>query len=159
MKRSSSPRRPRLLARGRSFAAGCVVLLLLVAGVWSSWTSAHHIVLAKGREHGTMAVAACGEDACTGSFAPDAESRKRDGVTIERSVAVRKGDRFPVVVKPGSDDVVRTGVPGLLHAWLPFGGALLLSALLIGGGLRLTRTAWAVGIAGAALLTATFVAL
>ncbi|MFC8230015.1 hypothetical protein [Streptomyces sp. NPDC057287] len=156
MKRSSSHR---LLAHGRTFAAGCVVVLLLVAGVWSSWDTAHHIVLAKGREHGTMAVTACGEDACTGSFAPGADAEKRSSVTIERSVAVKKGARFPVVVKPGTGDVVRTGTPGFLHAWVPLGGALVLAALVIGGGMRLTRTAWATGIAGAALLTATFVAL
>ncbi|KQX90705.1 MULTISPECIES: hypothetical protein [Streptomyces] len=156
MKRSSSHR---LLAHGRTFAAGCIVLLLLVAGAWSSWNTAHHIVLAKGREHGTMAVTGCGEDVCTGSFAPDAQSQDRATVTIQRSVAVKKGDRFPVVVKPGSGDVVRTGTPGFLHAWLPLGGALLLAALVIGGGLRLTRTAWGAAITGAALLTATFIAL
>ncbi|MEV5159705.1 hypothetical protein [Streptomyces sp. NPDC053728] len=156
MKRSSSHR---LVAHGRTFAAGCVVLLLLAAGVWSSWDTAYHIVLAKGREHGTMAVTSCGEDVCTGSFSPDADAQGRDAVTIERSVAVRKGDRFPVVVKPGSGDVVRTGTPGLLHAWVPLGGAMVLAALVIGGGMRLTRTAWGTGIAGAALLTATFVAL
>ncbi|MGW0789033.1 hypothetical protein ACWD04_12440 [Streptomyces sp. NPDC002911] len=156
MKRSSSHR---LLAHGRMFAAGCVVLLLLVAGVWSSWNSAHHIVLAKGREHGTMAVTTCGEDVCTGSFAADAESRDRSAVTIQRSVAVKKGARFPVVLKPGTGEVVRTGTPGFLHAWVPLGGALVLAALLIGGGMRLTRTAWGAGIAGAVLLTATFVAL
>ncbi|MFJ9059686.1 hypothetical protein [Streptomyces sp. NPDC102409] len=156
MKRSSSHR---LVAHGRTFAAGCVVVLLLVAGVWSSWDTAHHIVLAKGREHGTMVVTACGEDACTGSFTPDADAEERSAVTIERSVAVKKGARFPVVVKPGTGDVVRTGTPGFLHAWVPLGGALLLAALVIGGGMRLTRTAWGAGIAGAALLTATFVAL
>ncbi|MFC5174016.1 hypothetical protein [Streptomyces mutomycini] len=156
MKRSSSHR---LLAHGRTFAAGCVAVLLLVAGVWSSWDGAHHIVLAKGREHGTMEVTVCGEDACTGSFSPDADSRERSEVTIERSVAAKKGDRFPVVVKPGSGDVVRTGTAGLLHAWVPLGGALVLAALVIGGGMRLTRTAWGAGVAGAALLTATFVAL
>ncbi|RPK77767.1 hypothetical protein EES45_20560 [Streptomyces sp. ADI97-07] len=156
MKRSSSHR---LLAHGCTFAAGCIVLLLLVAGAWSSWNTAHHIVLAKGREHGTMAVTGCGEDVCTGSFAPDAQSQDRAAVTIQRSVAVKKGDRFPVVVKPGSGDVVRTGTPGFLHAWLPLGGALLLAALVIGGGLRLTRTAWGAAITGAALLTATFIAL
>ncbi|MFJ8753540.1 hypothetical protein ACIREO_30050 [Streptomyces sp. NPDC102441] len=156
MKRSSSHR---LVAHGRTFAAGCVVVLLLVAGVWSSWSSAQHIVLAKGREHGTMTVTACGEDSCTGSFAADAESRDRSAVTAQRSVAVKKGARVPVVVKPGTGDVVRTGTPGLLHAWVPLGGALVLAAFLIGGGMRLTRTAWGTGFAGAALLTATFVAL
>lgn len=156
MKRSSSHR---LLAHGRMFAAGCLVLLVLVAGAWTSWNTAHHIVLAKGREHGTMTVTGCGEDVCTGSFAPDAKSGKRPGVTIERSVAVNKGARFPVVVKPGTGDVVRTGTPGFLHAWVPLGGALVLAALVIGGGMRLTRTAWGTGIAGAVLLVATFIAL
>ncbi|MFE4453882.1 hypothetical protein [Streptomyces sp. NPDC056796] len=156
MKRSTSHR---LLAHGRTFAAGCVVLLLLFAGAWSSWDTAHHIVLAKGREHGTMVVTACGEDTCTGSFAPDADARERDSVSVERSVAAEKGDRFPVVVKPGTGDVVRTGTAGLLHSWLPLGGALVLAALVIGGGMRMTRTAWGTGIAGAVLLTATFVAL
>lgn len=156
MKRSSSHR---LVAHGRTFAAGCVVVLLLVAGVWSSWSSAYHIVLAKGREHGTMTVTACGEDACTGRFSPDADSQERSAVRIERSVAVKKGARFPVVVKPGSGDVVRTGTPGFLHAWVPLGGALVLAALVIGGGMRLTRTAWGTGFAGAVLLVATFVAL
>ncbi|MEU0300102.1 hypothetical protein ABZ252_11630 [Streptomyces sp. NPDC006175] len=156
MKRSSSHR---LVAHGRSFVAGCVVLLLLVAGVWSSWESAHHVVLAKGREHGTMSVTVCGEDVCTGSFSPDAVSRERSEVRIERSVAAEKGARFPVVVKPGTGEVVRTGTPGFLHAWVPLGGALVLAALVIGGGMRLTRTAWGTGVAGAVLLLATFVAL
>lgn len=156
MKRSSSRR---LLARGRVFAAGCVVLLLLSASVWSSWNSARHVVLAQGREHGTMAVTACDEAVCTGAFAADAESRDRSAVRIERSVAVEEGARFPVVVKPGTGDVVRTGTPGFLHAWVPLGGALVLAAPVIGGGMRLTRTAWGAGIAGAVLLTATFVAL
>jgi hypothetical protein len=139
---------------------GCVVVLVLVAGVWSSWGSAQHVLLAKGRDHGTMTVAACGDDVCTGSYVPSGDSEPHArGVTIERSVAAKKGERLPVVVKPGTDRVVRTGVAGVLHAWLPLGGAMVLAALVIGGGLRFTRTAWGVGLAGAALLTATFVAL
>ncbi|MER8086395.1 MULTISPECIES: hypothetical protein [unclassified Streptomyces] len=156
MKRSSSHR---ALALARSAALGCVVLLLLVAGVYSSWGSAHHIVLAKGREHGTMTVTGCGADVCTGPFAPSGQAAARSRVTIDKSVAVRRGDRFPVVVKPGTNDVVRTGAPGFLHAWVPLGGALVLAALIIGGGLRMPRTAWGTGIAGAALLVATFFAL
>lgn len=156
MKRSSSPR---MLAHGRTFAAGCIVLLVLVAGVWASWNTAHHVVLSKGREHGTMTVTGCGEEVCTGSYAPDETSPERAGVSVVKSVAAKKGDRFPVVVKPGTGDVVRTGTAGFLHAWVPFGGALLLSAAVIGGGLRLPRTAWVAGIAGAALLVATFIAL
>ncbi|MFJ9681102.1 hypothetical protein ACIRP2_24065 [Streptomyces sp. NPDC101194] len=156
MKRSSSHR---ALVHARSAALGCVVLLLLVAGVYASWSSAHHIVLAKGREHGTMTVTGCGADVCTGPFAPSGQAAARSRVTIDKSVAVRRGDRFPVVVKPGTNDVVRTGTPGFLHAWVPLGGALVLAALIIGGGLRMSRTAWGTGIAGAVLLVATFFAL
>ncbi|MFC9247121.1 hypothetical protein ACFT7S_24940 [Streptomyces sp. NPDC057136] len=156
MKRSSSHR---LVAHGRTAAAGCVVLLMLVAGAWASWNTAHHIVLSKGREHGTMTVTRCGETACTGPYVPDQVSPQRSRVTIEKSVAVEKGNRFPVVMKPGTGEAIRTGTPGFLHAWVPFGGALLLSALLIGGGLRLPRVAWGFAAAGAALLVATFIAL
>ncbi|MCX5140792.1 MULTISPECIES: hypothetical protein [unclassified Streptomyces] len=156
MNRSSSHR---ALQYGRSAALGCVVLLLLVAGVLSSWDSAQHIVLAKGREHGTLTVTGCGDDVCTGPFAASEDAQPRARVSVDKSVAARKGDRFPVVVKPGTAEVVRTGTPGFLHAWVPLGGALLLAALVIGGGLRLTRTAWFTGIAGGVLLVAAFVAL
>ncbi|MGC5343734.1 hypothetical protein [Streptomyces sp. DT171] len=156
MKRSS-PHRAWLHLR--RVLMGAVALLLLVAGVLSSWDSAQHVVLAKGREHGTMTVTGCGEDICTGPYAPSDASAARGRVHIERSVAARKGERLAVVVKPGTDDVVRTGVAGFLHAWVPLGGALLLAGLVIGGGLRLTRLAWGTGIAGAVLLVATFFAL
>ncbi|MGW2839734.1 hypothetical protein ACWCWD_18270 [Streptomyces sp. NPDC001493] len=144
---------------GRNGAMALVTLLLLVAGAWASWETAHHIILAKGREHGTLTVTGCGEETCTGTYTPDAQSPPRSGVIVTRSVAAQRGDEFPVVLKPGSAEAVRTGVPGFLHAWLPLGGSLILASLVLGGGLRLTRTAWAAGVAGAALLVATFLAL
>lgn len=156
MKRSSSQR---ALHHGRTVALGCVVLLLLVAGVLSSWDSAQHIVLAKGREHGTMTVTGCGSEVCTGPYAPTDGGSGRSRVSVDKSVAAKKGDRFPVVVKPGTFEVVRTGTAGFLHAWVPLGGALVLAALVIGGGMRLPRIAWGAGIAGAVLLVATFFAL
>ncbi|MFD7868430.1 hypothetical protein [Streptomyces sp. NPDC059783] len=156
MKRSSSLR---VLSYARGAGVLCVVALLLVAGVWSSWDSAHHIVLSKGREHGTMTVTGCGEEVCTGPFAPSEGAAARSRVSIEQSVAARKGDRFSVVVRPGTDEVVRTGTAGFLHAWVPLGGALVLAALVIGGGLRWTRVAWGAGAAGGALLLASFIAL
>ncbi|MFD8060516.1 hypothetical protein [Streptomyces sp. SID2119] len=163
MKRSSSQRAALVGRRtalvGRRTAMGLVALVLLAAGVWSSWGTAHHVVLAQGREHGTLTVTECGEETCTGRYEPDAMSAARARVTVERSVAAEKGGRFPVVVKPGTDVVVRTGVPGLLHAWMPLGGAMVLAGFVVGGGLRMPRTAWGVGTAGAALLAATFVAL
>nr|WP_186357173.1 hypothetical protein [Streptomyces sp. SLBN-118] len=136
-----------------------VALLLIVAGFWSSWGDAQHVLLAKGREHGTLTVADCGEKTCTGPYDPEGTPAPRKGMTIEKSVAVKKGEKLPVVVKPGTDEVVRTGWAGALHAWLPMGGALLLAALVIGGGLRLTRLAWATAAAGGALLAGAFFAL
>jgi hypothetical protein len=149
----------RVLSFGREMAMGGVVVLLLVAGVWTSWGSAQHVMLAKGREHGTLTVTGCVDGSCTGRYVAEGLSGEPDRMTIEESAAVAKGDRFPVVVKPGSNELVRTGTAGLLYAWAPLGGALLLASLVIGGGLRLSRTAWGVGLAGGALLLATFFAL
>jgi hypothetical protein len=86
-------------------------------------------------------------------------SQPRARVVIDRSIAEKKGARIPVVVKPGSDEVVRTGPAGFFHAWVPLGGALLLAAVVIAGGLRRTRIAWIAAAAGGVVLTAAFAAL
>ena len=115
-------------------------------------------MLTKGRERGTMTVARCGDDRCTGTYRPLSEgSTARDRVVLDSEVAVDKGRTYTVAVKPGSDEVVRTGTGGLLYAWAPLGGALLLASMVVAGGLRLTRLAWAFGGAGLTLLTAAFV--
>jgi hypothetical protein len=80
-------------------------------------------------------------------------------VVIEKSVAVRKGRTYAVVMKPGGDVAVRSGPAGVLYAWVPLGGALLLASVVVAGGLRRTRLAWAMALSGAALLTAAFAAL
>ncbi|OAH14122.1 hypothetical protein [Streptomyces jeddahensis] len=149
-----------LLLLGRQVVLAGVVLLLLVGGVWQSWGSAQHVMFTKGRERGTMTVTRCGEETCTGSYvglSPGSQPRGR--VVIERSIAEEKGAKVPVVIKPGTDEVVRSGVAGLLHAWVPLGGALLLAAVVIAGGLRMTRTAWVTAALGLALLTASFATL
>ena len=156
MKRNSSGR---MLVHTRNAAMALVALLLLVAGFWSSWGTAQHILLSKGREHGTLAVSRCDEDTCTGAYTPRAPAPDRAKVTIEKSVAVKKGVTLAVVLKPGTGEAVRTGPAGGLYAWVPLGGALLLAAPVIGGGLRLTRIAWGVAGAGGALLLASFLAL
>ncbi|MBT2379682.1 MULTISPECIES: hypothetical protein [unclassified Streptomyces] len=143
----------------RSAAVVLVILLLLGAGAWASWESAHHVLLPKGRQHGVLTVAACGEQMCNGRYVPDGEGPPRTTVTIERSVAVRTGRGLPVVVKPGTEVAVRTGWSGGLHAWLPLGGAMLLAAPLAAGGLRATRTAWSLAGAGGMLVVATFLAV
>ena len=38
-----------------------------------------------------------------------------------------------MVVKPGTDEVVRSGPPGVLYAWVPLGGALLLASVVVAG--------------------------
>ncbi|GAB2937905.1 hypothetical protein GCM10027075_42780 [Streptomyces heilongjiangensis] len=144
----------------RLAAMGVVALVILVAGVWGSWGCAQHVMLGKGREHGTMTVSRCDGSVCWGPYEPvSAGSTARQRVTIEQSVAVESGGTYSVVVKPGSSDVVRTGPAGLLHAWVPLGGALLLASVVVAGGLRMRRSAWVLGGAGLALVTAAWVAL
>ncbi|MFI2368535.1 hypothetical protein [Streptomyces sp. NPDC018833] len=156
MKRNSPGR---ILTHTRKAAMALVALLLLVAGFWSSWGNAQHILLSRGREHGTLTVARCDDKVCSGPYVPKDPAPERDRVTIDRSVAVKKGVTLAVVLKPGTGEAVRTGPAGGLHAWLPLGGALLLAALVIGGGLRLTRVAWVAASVGGALLVASFLAL
>ncbi|MEW2631723.1 hypothetical protein AB0903_08705 [Streptomyces sp. NPDC048389] len=156
MKRNSSGR---ILVLARNAAMALVALLLLVAGFWSSWSTAQHILLSKGREHGTLAVSRCADDVCTGAYTPRAPAPDRAKVTIRESVAVKKGATLDVVLKPGTAEAVRTGPAGGLYAWVPLGGALLLAAPVLGGGLRLTRAAWGAAGAGGALLLASFLVL
>jgi hypothetical protein len=47
----------------------------------------------------------------------------------------------------------------MLYAWLPLAGALMLAGVVVAGGLRMRRTAWAMGGTGLVLVTAAFVAL
>lgn len=148
-----------VLLVGKAVVLSAVVVLLLASGVWESWGTAQHVMLTKGRERGTMTVSACGDKTCTGPFAPDGPATARPRVTITRSVTHRTGEKLPVAVEPGTDDVVRTGWAGVLYAWVPLGGALLLAALVLAGGLRMTRSAWTAGLAGAALMVAAFALL
>ncbi|PWI16118.1 hypothetical protein DI272_19540 [Streptomyces sp. Act143] len=143
---------------GRLAAMGTVAALILIAGVWASWGTAQHVMLTKGRERGTIEVTRCGDDTCTGPYTPISEgSKARAEVVIEKTVAVRRGETYTVVVKPSSDDVVRSGPAGVLYAWVPLGGALLLASVVVAGGLGRTRGAWVMAGAGVALLTAAFV--
>ncbi|MGW6904929.1 MULTISPECIES: hypothetical protein [unclassified Streptomyces] len=143
---------------GRLATMGTVAVLILIAGVWASWGTAQHVMLTKGRESGTIEVTRCGAETCSGPYTPiSAGSQRRESVVIEKNVAVRKGQTYTVVIKPGSDDVVRSGPAGILYAWVPLGGALLLTSVVVAGGLRRTRVAWVLAGSGVALLTAAFV--
>ncbi|MGI5455470.1 hypothetical protein ACQEWB_20300 [Streptomyces sp. CA-249302] len=145
---------------GRIAAMGTVAALILIAGVWASWRTAPYVMLTKGRETGTIEVARCGADTCTGPYTPVSEGASgRDHVVIDRTVAVKKGRTYTVVVMPGSDEVVRSGPAGILYSWVPLGGALLLASVVVAGGLRRTRAAWVMAGTGIALLTAAFVTI
>ncbi|MEU5145098.1 hypothetical protein [Streptomyces sp. NPDC021139] len=149
-----------LLRFGRVASMGTVTALILIAGVWASWGTAQHVLLTKGREQGTVEVTRCGGGSCSGSYSPvSAGSQARERVVIEDSVAVAKGRTYSVVLKPGSGDAVRSGPAGILYAWVPLGGALLLASVVVAGGLRRTRAGWVMAGAGVALLTAAFVAV
>ncbi|MFF5968107.1 hypothetical protein ACFY64_31180 [Streptomyces collinus] len=157
---SSSPVSAVVLRFGRFAAMGVVAVLILIAGVWASWGTAQHVMLMKGRERGTVEVAGCGPDACWGRFTPLSEgAQPRSRVVLEKSVAVETGRTYTVVVKPGSGDAVRSGPAGVLYAWVPLGGALLLASVVVAGGLLRMRAAWVLGLSGVALLTAAFVAV
>jgi hypothetical protein len=139
---------------------GALAVLILFAGVWGSWGTAQYVMLTKGRERGTVKVVRCAGDGCTGAFRPVSEgARARDRVVIDQAVAVRRGRTYDGVVEPGTDRVVRSGPAGILYAWVPLGGALLLASVVVAGGMRLTRAAWLLAGSGAVLLTGTFLAL
>ncbi|MBJ6645616.1 hypothetical protein ACWDLL_30515 [Streptomyces griseoincarnatus] len=145
---------------GRFAAMGAVAVLILIAGVWASWGTAQHVMLTKGRERGTVEVTRCAEDACAGPFRPlSPGSQPRAKVVLDDTVAVEEGRTYTVVLKPGGAEAVRSGPAGVLYAWVPLGGALLLASVVVAGGLLRTRAAWVMALAGAGLLTAAFVAL
>ncbi|MFE4665094.1 hypothetical protein ACFRI7_25590 [Streptomyces sp. NPDC056716] len=145
---------------GRFAAMGVVAALILIAGVWASWGSAQYVMLTKGRERGTVEVARCADGVCTGAYAPvSAGSRARESVVLDDTVAVVEGETYAVVMKPGGAEAVRSGPGGVLYAWVPLGGALVLASVVVAGGLLRTRVAWVMAGAGAGLLTAAFLAV
>jgi hypothetical protein len=145
---------------GRVALMGALAALILFAGVRGSWGTAQHVMPAKGRESGSMKVTGCADGTCTGPFTPtSAGARPRARVEIEKSVTVRTGTTYAVVLKPGTVEAVRSGPAGILYAWVPLGGALLLASVVVAGGMRLARVAWVLALSGVALLTAAFVAL
>lgn len=146
-----------LLARVVGMAA--LTLLILVSGAWDSWRTAQYVMIAKGHERGTVTLAACGDSTCTGPFAPGLGGPERPKVTISLPVRHHVGDHIRAVMKPDTDTAIRTGWGGLLFSWVPLGGALLLAAIVVAGGLRMPRTAWSLAAAGAALLGGAFLTL
>ncbi|MET9440865.1 hypothetical protein [Streptomyces sp. NPDC006610] len=142
---------------GRLAAMGAVAALILVAGVWASWGSAQYVMLTKGRERGTVEVTGCAGGSCSGPYAPLSRGWPvRERAVLEDTAAVREGETYTVVMKPDGDEAVRSGPAGVLYAWVPLGGALLLASVVVAGGLGRTRVAGAMAGAGLALVTAAF---
>jgi hypothetical protein len=146
--------------------------LLLVAGAWTSWDTAEPAMFSDDAERGTFTVEKCGEDECHGSFTPrDGDGKARDGVTISKTVAEGQSEPLDVALRgddrgdrgDGGDaahaEVVRTGPAGMLYAWVPLAGALLLASVVVAGGLRLRRTAWVMALLGAGVMGASFLTL
>ncbi|MHC5904658.1 hypothetical protein ACVNF4_12230 [Streptomyces sp. S6] len=161
-RRAAPPRRSRssALRVGRVVSMGLVALLILIAGVWASWGTAQHVMLPGGRERGTLKVTACGDDACTGPFTPaSAGATPRKSMTIPEPIAVKIGQTYSVIIKPDSTEAVRSGPAGILYAWVPLGGALLLTSVVVAGGLSRTRLGWLLAGSGVALVTAAFLAV
>lgn len=133
-----------------------LVAALLVAGVRTTWDSAQHI-LGDGRERGTLTLVECVKARCVGTFEPaDDGGTPRDEVVLRESLGRDPGDQLAVALRPGTNEALRTGLGGLLDAALPLTGALLLAAVVVGGGLRMYRTGWATAAVGLAALTVTF---
>ncbi|MFI8852670.1 hypothetical protein ACIGW3_21120 [Streptomyces sp. NPDC053499] len=136
-----------LLARAALMAL--IALVLVVAGGWTSWETATTAMA--GDERGTVTVSKCGDDECTGTFRGEKSSRP-EKVTVSEFVSGGEGQTVDVAVQPGTDHVIRTGPAGILYAWVPLGGALLLASLVIAGGLRMKRTAVLTGACGALIM-------
>ena len=147
------------LLLARNVLLGVIALVLVVAGAWRSWDAAQHPMFPAGRERGTMTVERCEGEVCTGPFQPSAAGRPdRPEVTLHRNVGQRQGERLAVVLRPGTDEAVRSGPSGVLTAATPLAGALVLAALVVGGGLRLRRTGWVMGLLGLGLLGGAYLA-
>ncbi|MFI8856132.1 hypothetical protein [Streptomyces prasinus] len=154
---SSSRGSSAALRLGRFAVMGTVAVLILISGVRASWGTAQYTMLTKGRERGAVAVESCGERVCTGPYTPVSPgSQPRAEVVLEDTAAVAEGRTYAVVMKPGGVEAVRSGPAGILYAWVPLGGALMLASVVVAGGLLRTRVAWVMGLSGVALVTAAF---
>ncbi|MCT2593026.1 hypothetical protein LHJ74_24455 [Streptomyces sp. N2-109] len=151
-----------VLLLARSGLMALLAGLLLVAGVWTSWETAKPAMFASEREQGTLSVEKCADDTCRGTYSPDDTGERGatpERVTLGQLAAPDAGERVPVALRSGTDEVVRTGVAGVLYAWVPLAGALVLAALVVAGGLRLRRTAWVMGLLGLGIMGSAFLAL
>jgi hypothetical protein len=141
------------LLLARLILMGLLVLLVLAAGVRTSWDTARYAMEPNHEDRGTLTLQACDSEVCVGRYEPNTGGdgfAPRDEVVLRESMGLEPGDSLSVALRADTDEAVRTGFAGALYAWLPLTGALLLASLVIAGGLRMYRTAWAT--AGVALV-------
>ncbi|MCX3060660.1 hypothetical protein [Streptomyces beihaiensis] len=143
----------------RQVVMAAVAVLVLAAGGWASWGTARRLVFPDGLERGSVTVTRCAGTRCSGSFVSASAGAPGASVSLARSAGEKRGVRVPVVREPGSKVVVRSDGAGFLAAWIPLGGALLLVAPLVGGGMRRGRWGWCAALAGVTVLSAAFAAL
>lgn len=141
----------------RVLVFGAAALALLAAGAWSGFTDTRDAV-SSDRARGTVRVTHCGSTLCTGPFTPSsgASAQRAPRVSLPRYAVGSEHERLQVARVPNSDEAVRTGPSGLVQAWMLFGGALLLCAVLLFSGLGLRRTSVLLAILGALVVVATF---
>jgi hypothetical protein len=142
----------------RNIVLTLAAAFLVVVGGWTSWQTAGPALTSEVR--GTVRIAACGEETCSGTFLPttggDTRPRK---ASIAESASGTTGERLQVALVPGTKKVVRTGPSGALYGAVPLGGSLVLAALVFVGGMRMKRTALVLGLLGAALMSASWAVL
>jgi hypothetical protein len=142
----------------RNILLGLVSLLLLVVGGWTSWDTAGPALT--GDQRGTVRIAKCTGDKCSGTFSPAGYGASPvKNVTISESVSGVVGERLQVALRPGTKEAVRTGPSGAIHGAVPFGGSLVLAALVVAGGMRWRRTGVVLGSLGVALVGASWALL
>lgn len=144
---------------GRNLLIGLVAGVLLVAGAWTSWGKAQHAMFPRDGNLGTMTVQECDGRTCTGPFVSASGGSAPSVVKISESSTRDLKETLNVSLRPGTDEVVRTGVGGVLHSWVPLGGGLALAGVVVAGGLRMRRTGWVFGLTGIALMVGAFIAL
>ncbi|GAA2385340.1 hypothetical protein GCM10010420_04700 [Streptomyces glaucosporus] len=149
-----------MLLLARTALMGAVAAVLLMGGAWTSLDGMRLVTADRGGVRGTLTVEECDGWTCRGVFASeDGAGDASAGTVLETPVHHGAGEELPVVMWPGAGEALRTGAAGVLWAWLPFAGALILASPVIAGGLRMRRTALAAGLLGAVLVGAAFAVL
>ncbi|KAB8164342.1 hypothetical protein FH609_014180 [Streptomyces sp. 3MP-14] len=139
------------LLLGRLVASWLLAAALVLGGAYAAWDTTRDTFGLGDTEKGEVTLLRCEQRDCTGIFAPSG-----DTVVLEQRIARVEGESLTVVRPLDGDLVFRADAAGRLYALAPLSGALLLAAVVIGGGLRRYRLAWIVAGTALAHLLLTF---